>query len=93
MMEHNNKYENNSSTLNMYHMLSTILSDFYVLMVVLILAIFLSPAKSPGPFLGSENHNCPRELTHQLGKIKRNEPITAPVRRSTKSQFEVFAEA
>lgn len=93
MMGHNNKSENNSPTLNIYHMLSTILSDFYVLMVLLILAIFQRPAKSPCPLLGFENHNCPQELTHQSRKIKRNEPITAPVRRSTKSQFGVFDEA
>ena len=74
-------------------MLSTVLSDFYVLMVLLILATFQRTEKGPHPLLGSEKHSCPQELTHQPGKIKRNEPIDSPVRRSMKSKFRLFAEA
>lgn len=91
-MEHKNIYENNSCLLSIYHMFSTVLCDFYVLMVLLILATFQSPAKSPRPLLDSEKHSCPQELTHQSRKTKRNEPIASPVRRSMKSKFRVFAE-
>lgn len=65
MTEHDNKYENNSCLLSIYDMLSTVLSDLYVLMVVRILATFQSPAKSPHP----------EELIHQSGKLKEMSPL------------------